>query len=130
MRDWDIPADLYGMLICAVLGWSTDAKAHEHGAPNADWYKSQQMTPETRSRLQVQYWSCCDHADVVEAKFRLIEDGSKYGLESYEFLERGVWQPIPPDLIQRKPTPDGKPVLFRNRHDGKLLCFIIDQEGI
>jgi hypothetical protein len=28
MRCWDIPAAAYGMLICAILGWSSDASGH------------------------------------------------------------------------------------------------------
>jgi hypothetical protein len=28
MRCWDIPAALYAMFICAILGWSTPGQAH------------------------------------------------------------------------------------------------------
>jgi hypothetical protein len=37
---------------------------------------------------------------------------------------------VPPDIIKREKTPDGRPVLFIHKTSGKELCFILDEEGI
>lgn len=102
---------------------------HEAHEPNAAWYKNQRMNPETKQRLGVQYQSCCDAADVYPTRFRLVEDGSKYGAETYEYMWKGKWKRAPQDIIQRKPTPDGRPVLFINKITGEEYCLILDSEG-
>ena len=103
--------------------------SHELHEPHAAWYKSQRMNQETKQRLGVQYQSCCDAADVYPTRFRLVEDGSKYGAETYEYLWHGKWKRAPQDIIQRKPTPDGRPVLFINKITGDEYCLILDSEG-
>lgn len=117
-------------IIVAVVGGVGKCKAHEPGTPHYDWYKRQQMTPETKQRLGKTYTSCCDKGDHYPTKFRLTEDGSRYGAETYEYLApNGAWKRVNPDIIQRKKTPDGKPVLFILA-TGEESCLIIDDEGI
>jgi hypothetical protein len=116
----------YALALAVIaIAWASGAYAHDD-----PWYKQQMMNPETASRLGVQYKSCCDAGDHYRTRFRLVNDGSKYGTETYEYMKDGKWKLVPPDIIQRKPTPDGQPVLFINKHDGRELCFIIDKEGI
>lgn len=104
--------------------------AHEAHEPYADWFKSQRMNEETKQRLGVNYQSCCDAADVFPTRFRIVEDGTKYGAETYEYLlPNGAWKRVPPDIIQRKKTPDGRPVLFMNKITGQEYCFIVDEVG-
>lgn len=105
--------------------------SHEAHDPHLQWYKSQEMNESARQRLQTQFKSCCDAGDHFRTRFRLLNDGSKYGAETYEYLSGlGKWTVVPPDIIKRAKTPDGKPVLFIHRSSGKELCFIIDDEGI
>ena len=58
-----------------------------------------------------------------------MDDGSRYGAETYEYWRNGKWMLVPPDIIQRKPTPDGRPVLFINKITGEEYCLILDSEG-
>lgn len=107
------------------------AEAHESHETHAAWYKSQQITDAARKRLGVGFKSCCDESDHFKTRFRLVDDGTKYGTESYEYLTAaGQWKLIPPDIVQRKKTPDGRPVLFILKTTGREACFIVDEEGI
>src|SRR5262245_50467898 len=107
------------------------AAAHEEHDPSAAWYKSQTINDAARQKMGIySYASCCDAGDHFHSRFRLVDDGSKYGDETYEYWKDGRWFVIPPDIVQHKPTPDGRPVLFVNKNDGRELCFIIDREGI
>jgi len=103
---------------------------HESHEKHADWYKSQRMNPETKQRLGVNYQSCCDAGDHYDTRFRIVEDGTKYGAETYEYLlPNGTWKRVPTDIIQRKKTPDGRPVLFMNKITGQEYCLILDEGG-
>lgn len=96
-----------------------------------DWYSSQRITDATKKRLSLPYSDCCGNGDVFKTRFRMIEDGSKYGAETYEYEKNGKWLLIPPDVVQHKRTPDGQPRLFlRSGGSGEPVCFIIDEEGI
>lgn len=105
---------------------------HEAHQPNAQWFKSQRMAPATKNRLGVTYESCCDLGDHYPTRFKLVNDNSKYGVETYEYwvIAEKKWKVVPQDIIQRKKTPDGRPVLFRSPQSGVEYCFIIDEEGI
>lgn len=94
-----------------------------------EWYKNQKINPEARARLNVGWTSCCDESDHFKTRFRMLSDGSKYGVETYEYLAGDTWKVISPDIIKRAPTPDGQPVLFIHKTTGKELCFIIDEGG-
>jgi hypothetical protein len=118
------------LLLCAVIAFPLALVAHDAYQPNAAWYKAQKMNPKAQVRLGVFYDSCCDAGDHYQTRFRVVEDGSKYGAETYEYWKNDQWRVVPADIIQRKPTPDGKPVLFISKHDGRELCFIIDRPGI
>lgn len=95
-----------------------------------EWFRRQTMTPDACNRVQVGNCSCCDHGDVFKTRFRLAENGSKYGVETYEYWKDDKWKLIPPDIVKHDKTPDGRPVLFINHRNGQELCFIIDEEGI
>lgn len=124
-----------GIALCCTflvgsLAFVKGAFAHDHKDPHYDWYKQQQINEEARLRMQLAYKSCCDAADHFDTRFRLVNDGSKYGVESYEYWTGDKWKAISPDIIQRKKTPDGRPVLFIIKGTGKEVCFIIDEAGI
>lgn len=106
------------------------ARAHESHQPHAEWFKSQRMNEATKKRLGVSYQSCCDAGDHFPTRFRIVNDGSAWGQETYQYLANGVWKNIPPDIVQRGKTPDGRPVLFRSPYSGTEYCFIIDEPGI
>lgn len=126
-------AVLVGILLAifaiAVM-WSGTAKGHDATHANAEWYTSQMLTQATRERLRVGYTSCCAKSDHYETRFRIVDDGSKYGADGYEYWHKGEqrWRPIHPDIVQRKKTPDGRPVLFMIA--GVEVCFVVDEEGI
>lgn len=121
---------LVTLVLIFSLAFLQGAWAHEEHEPNAQWYKSQTMNPEAQKRLGTPYKSCCDAGDVYKTRFRLVDDGTKYGVESYEYLRDGKWKLIPPDIIKVDKTPDGRPVLFINKNTGLELCFIIEGAGI
>lgn len=117
------------LLVDALVGVK-GAFAHEPGTPHADWYKQQQINPEAQQRMQLGYKSCCDEADHFQTRFRLINDGTKYGAETYEYWTGNSWKVISPDIVQHKKTPDGRPVLFIIKSSGKEVCLIVDEGGI
>jgi hypothetical protein len=118
------------LIVVAIVGMAGKCKAHDPSHADAAWYNSQKLTPETKSRFGVQYTSCCDKGDHFDTRFRVADDGSRYGAETYEYLTReGTWKRVHPDIIQRKKTPDGRPVLFI-LSDGRESCLIVDEEGI
>lgn len=93
-----------------------------------NWYHAQEVNPSVRERLNLASKSCCGEGDTYKTRFRLVNDGTKYGTETYEYWKDDKWHVVPPDIITRAPTPDGRPVLFmRARQDP--ICLIIDREG-
>lgn len=112
------------LALSLVLAFLKGAWAQEN------WYHAQEINPEARARLQTSYKSCCGAGDVFRTRFRLINDGSKFGVETYEYLQDGAWKVVPLDIIKRAKTPDGQPVLFLLENKTVPVCFIIDEEGI
>jgi len=116
---------------------TTTAKAEwkvEYGAKPQwvqNWYKEQKMTDETWKRLGSPSWkSCCDGGDVFKTQFRVIEDGSKYGHDTWWYLKEGVWKQVPDDVIHwGEHAPSGQATLFI-RWTGQELCFYPPEEGI
>lgn len=116
------------MVACALA--IVPAMTQEQAKPPS-WYSQQTLNPATMKRLGTSNASCCDHGDVFRTRFRVVQDGSRYGAETYEYERApGVWKTVPPDIVQRKPTPDGRPVLFINPYSGTELCFVIDEPGL
>jgi hypothetical protein len=79
----------FGLTICVGL-----YKAHDD-----PWYKAQRINPAAHERLNI--WnltSCCDKGDHFDTRFRLVEDGSKYGAETYEYWTGSAWKIIPADI--------------------------------
>ena len=116
---------------------TTTAKAEwkvEYGAKPQwvqNWYKEQKMTDETWKRLGSPSWkSCCDGGDVFKTQFRVIEDGSKYGHDTWWYLKEGVWKQVPDDVIHwGEHAPSRQATLFI-RWTGQELCFYPPEEGI
>lgn len=96
----------------------------------AEWYKKQKLNEETRKRLGISWTSCCDAGDRYRTRFRIVDDGSKHGADAYEYEKDGVWKPIHPDIIRRKPTPDDEPILFIDKQTGNEVCFVIGKGGV
>ena len=121
-------------LPCVVV--AQDAVKDRSKWANADperkkWFESQMMNEATRQRLNVQYRSCCDAGDVFRTRFRVIDDGTKYGTERWQYLDdkTGDWKTIHPDIIKDEKSIDDEPILFRNKHDGRELCFFPPKGG-
>jgi hypothetical protein len=120
---------VHTLLWCAVLVFPIVLVARAVYQPDAGWYKAQKMNPQAQARLGVFYDFCRDAGDPVRTRFRIAEGGAKQGAETHQYWKNGQWKAIPTDIIQRKPTPDGQPVLFVSRHDGRELCYIFDPKG-
>ena len=90
------------------------------------WFESQQMNEGARRRLDVPYKSCCDNGDVFRTRFRVGVNNE----DQWEYLDGGTWRIIPSDIIKDEPSIDQEPILFRNRTDGRELCFFKPNGGI
>jgi len=90
-----------------------------------DWYKNQKMTPAAQARMKKGWTSCCEHGDVYKTQFRALDDGTKYGRESWWYQKKdGTWKQIPDDVIHwDEPAPDYQATLFIYGATGEELCF-------
>jgi len=111
---------------CAQATWKPE---YAQVAPEVrKWYHDQQMTPEAYERIHKDnngtWKSCCEHGDVFRTQFRIIEDGSKYGHETWWYLKGDTWRQIPDDVIHwGEHAPDKRPTLFLYQNTGEELCF-------
>lgn len=128
---WVIALLLWAQILVPFYAYGEwNPKYAQATAEVQQWYKDQQINTHALPRLLVPFKSCCDNGDRFVTRFRILNEGSKYGADTYEYWKDGEWKVISPDIIQHKPTPDGQPVLFIHKDSGKELCFIIDKEGI
>lgn len=105
---------LAGFLL--LLAMVIHARAHAPGTPHADWYNTRQLTPAAQERFG--FKSCCAHADVVKARFKVSGSGN----DEWWWEKDGQWDRVPADIIHwNEDTPDGQPVLFAV--GGKPVCF-------
>jgi hypothetical protein len=96
-----------------------------------DWYKSQELNPAARQRLGVAWKSCCEHGDVVRTQFRVEQNGSAYGHDTWFYLKDGKWKRVPDDIIHwGEHAPDKQATLFIYQSTGQELCFYPPVEGI
>jgi hypothetical protein len=90
------------------------------------WFQSQSINPDAQRRLNVPFKSCCDNGDVFKTRFRVGAQNE----DQWEYLDGDTWKVIPADIISNEPSLDNTPILFKNRADGKELCFFKPQGGI
>jgi hypothetical protein len=58
------------------------------------------MTEETWLRLgSPSGKSCCEKGDIFHAQFRVLNNGTKYGENTWRYEKDGVWKQGPPDTI-------------------------------
>jgi hypothetical protein len=114
---------VHALLWSAVLASPLVLMARNIYQPDALWYQEQKMSPQAQARLGVFHSFCRDAGDPVRTRFRVAQGGG----ETYQYWKDGQWKAVPADIVERKPTPDGKPVLFVSRRDGRELCFIVDK---
>ena len=108
------------LLIVACIPAGARWKGEYAGAsPEARaWFYSQRLSTEAQRRLGLGFSSCCDAGDVYPRRFRVVNDGSKYGHEEWQYERGGEWLSIPSDIIEHTETPTGQPVLFLFPYDG------------
>jgi hypothetical protein len=96
-----------------------------------DWYKAQEMNPATWERLGSPSWkSCCEKGDVFHTQFRVINNGTKYGEDTWWYEKDGKWKQVPPDTIHwGQHAPNGQPTLFIYQNTGQELCFYPGRDG-
>jgi hypothetical protein len=81
-------------------------------------------------RLAPSWKSCCDGGDVFKTQFRVIEDGSKYGHDTWWYLKDGIWKQVPDDVIHWGEHAPSKQATLFIRWTGQELCFYPPEEGI
>jgi hypothetical protein len=109
--------------MCALVRFPAAARwdgLYDWNAPPdvRGWFFMQRMTPESQKRFGVHFDSCCTAGDVYHTRFRVVNDGTKYGEDEWQYFKDGYWLPIPNDIIERTETPTGQPVLFLFSYDG------------
>lgn len=121
---------LGGLAATLAVSTATQAKWKQDYAQFPEhvqnWYRAQEVNPEVRRRLGLSWKSCCDNADVVQAKF---EVDRTTGADVWKYqLPDGKWKRIPDDVIHwDSHEPDGKATLFMN--SGREVCFFPPLEG-
>jgi hypothetical protein len=61
--------------------------------------------------------------------FRVVDDGSKFGRDTWWYMKDGAWKQVPDDVIHwGEHEPNGKATLFIY-YDGTELCFYPPLEG-
>jgi len=89
-----------------------------------DWYKAQEMNPATWERVGSPSWkSCCEKGDVFHTQFRVINNGTKYGEDTWWYEKDGKWKQVPPDTIQwGQHAPNGQPPFSSTKARGKSFA--------
>jgi hypothetical protein len=83
------------------------------------------LNPETKSRLGVDWRSCCNQSEVVHTRFRVNRTSYE---DEWWWLDGNTWRQVPSDTIHwNDPTPDGQPVLFI--YQGQPTCFYPGDTG-
>jgi len=107
----------FGLLL--VVSPASGEWKSEYGQANPE-------RPDAQKRLNVPFKSCCDNGDVFKTRFRVGSANE----DQWEYLDGDTWKIIPADIISNEPSLDNTPILFKNRADGKELCFFKPQGGI
>jgi hypothetical protein len=87
------------------------------------WYREAQTMPNSTPRLKHGWVSCCEHGDVVDAKFEARKVDGRYRDEWY-YKTDGMtgFKRIPDDIIHfGEAAPWGLPTLFI--YNGIEVCF-------
>ena len=123
-----------GILVCTgpfAVAQTKDRSQWADAPPERKkWFESREINEAARQRLGVKYMSCCDNGDVFRTRFRVVDDGTRHGLEQWQYLDGNVWKAIPDDVIKQEPSLDNQPILFKNRWTGEELCFFKPNGGM
>ena len=89
-----------------------------------EWFRTRTLTPAAQARFN--FSNCCDHADVVDTKFRVDKTT---GNDQWWWLNGTQWQRVPDDIIHwDQHHPEGKAILFVA--PSKLpVCFFPPESG-
>jgi hypothetical protein len=72
----------------------------------------------------------CEKGDVFHTQFRVINNGTKYGEDTWWYEKDGKWKQVPPDTIHwGQHAPNGQPTLFIYQTTGQELCFYPGRDG-
>lgn len=133
-EDWWLQYYVGIIVMAGMLLWSN--VAHSKWKPEYSklppevqkWYREAELTPEAQKRIG--YKGCCEHADVVEAKFNSLRVEGKLREEWFYQLEGSLeWKRIPDDIIWwGVAAPYGQATLFV--YGNKETCFYPPSGGI
>ena len=84
-----------------------------------EWFRTRTLTPAAQARFN--FSNCCDHADVVDTKFRVDKTT---GNDQWWWLNGTQWQRVPDDIIHwGEHHPEGKAILFISPIHKLPVCF-------
>lgn len=115
-------------LWACLLSFPVEMAAHELlGVPqeNQSWYQNAETNPEARSTFPHAWVKCCNHAEVIEAKYIVRPDGK----DGWRWNDNGVLKDIPSIITHwGESAPDNKPTLFV--YQGVMTCFYPPQGSV
>lgn len=109
---------------------SSCARAMAHDLPgvpaeNQAWYQNAETNPEARPTFPSPWTKCCNHAEVIDAKYIVRPDGK----DGWRWNDNGVLKDIPSIITHwSEAAPDNKPTLFV--YLGVMTCFYPPQGGV
>lgn len=118
---WVLIVSLVSAAAHDIPGFSPEMQAWASNAP---------ITERGKVWLQAKhnsYWTkCCDHAEIVDARFIVEPDGS----DGWRWNDKGTIRTIPPEIIHPHGdhAPNGKATLFI--YQGVPTCFFLPLSGI
>lgn len=123
------------LLFWSACSWARNLDGRYDNFPNHQWYGEQHLTAAAQARMG--FASCCSDGDEYPTQFKIVEDGTRYGSESYFYFKDGVWLLVPKDIVKKAETPDGAPHIWLFPYDtnsrvpqGAPICFIIPEHKI
>lgn len=117
-------------LCCGLLAAALAYPAYAHDLPgipaeNQAWYQNAETNPGSTPRTVHGWQKCCNHAEVVDAKYIIRPDGK----DGWRWNDNGVLKDIPLDIIHwYDSAPDNKPTLFV--YNGVMTCFYPPSGGV
>lgn len=125
---WALAAYTLIAAIGCYVALTTLANAHDLPgiAPeNQAWYQNAETNPEARPTFPTPWSKCCNHAEVIDAKYIIRPDGT----DGWRWNDKGTIRDIPSIITHwSEAAPDNKPTLFV--YLGVMTCFYPPQGGV
>jgi hypothetical protein len=94
-------------------------------AENQAWYQNAETNPAARPTFPSPWAKCCNHAEIVDAKYIVRPDGR----DGWRWNDNGVLKDIPSVITHWfESAPDNQPTLFV--YQEVMTCFYPPQGGV